>query len=360
MTGYIGGDFLHLAVTSHPEWQFSCLVRDSAKAAQLTRHYSEIRIVIGDLDSVDLLEEEAATADIVYTFANCDHVPSARAIAKGAGRNKNGSVHWIHTSGAGILTHENFALNSFGALLPSQKLYDDWDGINDLTSLPDKALHRHVDKIILSASSGREEQVMTAIVCPPAIYGVGRGTGNTRSVQVYMAANLSLKSGVALQVGNGSTIWHGIHIHDLSQLYLLLGEAAITRVPKATWNRTGYYLAENGSFEWGEVARSIAKEGKRLGLLDTDEVKCLTTEEAKSYNQVFPYLCGTTSRGQSKRAGILLGWKPVGNSLADELPRIVREEARSLGLMEKRSGEGIRNAVHVTGFADSVRSKGKI
>jgi len=70
-------------------------------------------------------------------------------------------------------------LRTFGEL--EGKVYDDWDGIDELTSLPDSAAHRNVDKIFLEAGSDDSGPVRTAIVCPTTIYGVGRGAGNTRS-----------------------------------------------------------------------------------------------------------------------------------------------------------------------------------
>ena len=53
------------------------------------------------------------------------------------------------------------------------KVYDDWDGIDELITLPDGAAHRHVDKIVLAASKANPDKIKTAIVCPPTIYGRG-------------------------------------------------------------------------------------------------------------------------------------------------------------------------------------------
>ena len=67
----------------------------------------------------------------------------------------------------------------------STKIYDDWTGISEITSFPDAARHRVVDKIIIEADSPK---VRTAIVCPPSIYGVGRGAGSHRGHQLYELA----------------------------------------------------------------------------------------------------------------------------------------------------------------------------
>lgn len=66
-TGYIGGDGFYTIATAHPDWQLSILVRSKEKAAQVTTKYPEVRIVHGDLDSVDIIAEEVKNADIVFS-----------------------------------------------------------------------------------------------------------------------------------------------------------------------------------------------------------------------------------------------------------------------------------------------------
>ena len=101
-------------------------------------------MVYGDLDAVDLIEEEAADADIVYHFANCDHEASANAIARGmARRQRDGPGYWIHTSGTLILGWETMELAEYGNRL--DKVFNDWDGVKELTSQPDQAAHRNVN-----------------------------------------------------------------------------------------------------------------------------------------------------------------------------------------------------------------------
>ena len=50
---------------------------------------------------------------------------------------------------------------------------------------------------------------------------------------------------------------HEIHVQDHSDLYLLLGEAAVEGVGEATWDEEGYYSAENGSFVGEKDSRSL-------------------------------------------------------------------------------------------------------
>lgn len=41
------------------------LLRDNIKAAAVTKVYPDVRVVLGDLDSASLIEEEASNADVV-------------------------------------------------------------------------------------------------------------------------------------------------------------------------------------------------------------------------------------------------------------------------------------------------------
>jgi hypothetical protein len=179
--------------------------------------------VYGTLDDSKLLEEESARAHIVLrkylaweavlianalyysdTADSSDHGGAATAISRGlaAGHTKEKPGFWIHISGTGILTWKDSETKTYGEP-PSQPPYDDLENVAGLTSLPDSAFHRDIDKIVLESAS---DSVKTAIVCPPTIYGPGRGPVNKRSRQVYHLARITLKLGKAPQVGRGLTV----------------------------------------------------------------------------------------------------------------------------------------------------------
>lgn len=161
--------------------------------------------------------------------------------------------YYIHTSGTAILCYQDMDRGTYGEA--SHKVYDDIADVAEITSLPDHALHRNVDKLVLSAGSGlspaqqnggRDGPIKTAIVCPPTIYGTGRGQGNTRSQQLPNLAKAFLERGSGFYVGEGKTYWTNVHVHDLSELYVKLVEDASNGGKKATWGPEGYYFAENG------------------------------------------------------------------------------------------------------------------
>ena len=103
-----------------------------------------------------------------------------------------------------------------------------WSDIDDINSLPDRALHRNVDKIIQEAAAANGEKLKTAIICPPDIYGPGRGPGRTQSIYLPAYLDETKRAGAALYAGEGKNIRSWVHIEDLMTVYLKLVEAAVT------------------------------------------------------------------------------------------------------------------------------------
>lgn len=237
--------------------------------------------------------------------------------------------YWLHLSGTGVLCWKDRDTNTYGEP-PSQPEYDDLDKVSDLTSLPDTAWHRGVDKLVLAASS---DVVKTAIICPPTIYGRGRGPDNQRSIQVYLLTETTLKQGQAPQFGRGLSEWGNVHIHDLSNLYTLFVDAIIANkreLDTELFGPKGYFLAENGHHIWGEVSKQVAEEGYKQGFIKTKEVIQITLDGARELGMA-ALTWGLNSKGHAKRARKYLGWNPR-KRLKDEIPDIVASEAVRLGL----------------------------
>ncbi|ATZ55811.1 hypothetical protein BCIN_12g03680 [Botrytis cinerea B05.10] len=335
-TGYTGGDALYTLYHAHPDWEFTALVRNSDRGAPVAAAFPKVHLVYGTLEDAKILEEEAAKADVVlHTADSSDHEIAARAIATGLARGHTPSNpgYWLHLSGTGILCWKDMESQTYGEA-PSQPPYDDLDNVSQLTHLPDSAFHRDIDKLVLSAGSS---SLKTAIVCPPTIYGPGRGPGNQRSRQVYNLVRITLQKGQAPQLGKGLTEWDNVHVHDLSTLFLLLAERAIAGPAsddEEIWNEKGYFLAENGHHVWGELSQQVGAVAFAKGLIPTQEVARMDVEEAKELAGFEAISWGLNSKGVAKRARKYLGWTPTGRSLRDEIPYIIDEEARREGLVK--------------------------
>ncbi|KAF2866532.1 hypothetical protein BDV95DRAFT_202369 [Massariosphaeria phaeospora] len=342
-TGYIGGDALYAIANAYPDLEITALARNSDKGAKIAAQYSKIRLVYGDLDSTELITKETSDTDIVVHTANCDHEASANTIIAGlALRQKSNPAYLIHTSGTGILSFSDYESKVYG--LKNEKVYDDWEGLQEVTSIPDTAVHRNVDKIILAAGEAHPDKIYTAIVCPPCIYGPGRGPDNQKSMQVYSMSRATLQRGKAFHVGDGNNLWTQVHVEDLSNLFLALTTAALQHGGKATWNSEGYYFCENGDFVWGHVARSIARIAHEKKLIQSQEIDKISVEEADMLTQSGSYLWGMNSRCRAIRAKKLLDWKPTQLNMFDMLPEIIDGEARELGITKGHAEKAAGNA----------------
>lgn len=242
----------------------------------------------------------------------------------------------MHTSGTGILIYPDMDKKTFGEY--STKIWDDVKDINELTNLPDHALHRNVDKLVMDAGSGdaaKAGSAYTAIVCPPTIYGTGRGPGNIRSVQLPGLASAFLERGAGFKVGEGKSIWTQVHVRDLSIVYRLLVEDAAKALVegsktgggiKATWGPQGYYFTENGEFVWGEVFEKLAQKAQALGYIKSDETPSPPFDEITKLHPAGVILWGSNSRCRATRARQELDWKPSQPLLWDTLEECLRHE----------------------------------
>ncbi len=213
----------------------------------------------------------------------------------------------------------------------SDKEYNDWDGVGELTSLPDDAFHRNVDKLVLKAGMEHSDVLKTALICPPTIYGTGRGPISGRSRQVYELTKLILTAKYVPIVGEGKARWNHIHIADLSNLYLKLVEAAVAhRSDDGLWGEHAYYLVESGEHLWSDVATKIGKQAEKKGYVPALEKKVLSKDAALDQAGFEAVSWGMNSRGRAERASKLVDWKPSAPSLDDSIEDIVEDEHKRL------------------------------
>ncbi|RDW64494.1 uncharacterized protein DSM5745_09905 [Aspergillus mulundensis] len=339
ITGYIGGDTFHVLSQSHPDFEFSALIRTEEKAKYVRELYPNVRVVIGELDDADKIEKEAAWADIVlHTADSSDHVGAANAIAKGlvSSHSKVRPGYWIHTGGTGILTYFDSEVRKVHGE-HDDKVFNDYVGVSELTNLPADAFHRNVDKIVLKTGVEHADSVKTVIVCPPTIYGRGRGPVALRGRQVYELAKFVLEEKYIPVIGRGLARWNNVHVYDLSQLFDSLVKAALDpkrKDDKEIWGEKGYLLAENGEHVWSDLAKLVGEQAHKLGYLkEKPEVKQLSLEEAMNSPAGFEAASWAwNSRGQAQRGREVLGWTPKKRSIEEEVPDIISAEAQRLGL----------------------------
>ncbi|KAJ5784005.1 uncharacterized protein N7518_009682 [Penicillium psychrosexuale] len=344
-TGYIGGAVLHALQHMHLDYEVAALIRDEEKASKVLAAFPKVRVVLADLDNVEIIEKESRKADIVIHAASNKHLESVKAIANGLAGRQN--AYYIQVTGASVLSGPEVDNNSYGE--PSDQIVDDLDNAADLRDIIRAYKHRRVvDNYILDLGSGGPK---TAILFPPIIFGTGNGPVNQRSIQVPSLARAALLQHVGLYLGRGLSRWGIVHIADLADLFVKLVEHAVNATPSPIWNENGLFFVENGfevsswpnmsqllradllfSFQsFKDVALVIAKEAHSLGYIDSpDSVQSMNLDEA---NVVIPngaVFLGTNGQGRASRARKLLGWQPDGESFHSATRETIIAEAAQL------------------------------
>jgi nucleoside-diphosphate-sugar epimerase len=341
VTGYIGGDIFHSLYNAHRDWSYTLLVRNPERGTAVAAKYPSATLVYGDLSDSDVLSAAAADADLVIHAAHSDDPNSASALVAGlaSGHSSEKPGYLIFVSGTGMLMYHDMKAERYGQPPAEGDTYDDVEGIDKVLSMPADALHHNVEMIIQGANS---ESVRTAVIAPAVIYGPGRGPVNGRSIQVYDLVKYTLTHGFAPIIGTGKAEWHEVHVHDLSDLIVSLGEIATLDPERAKdpelFSKRAYFFAENGPLVWGELARLAAKEAKKQGLLAEDRVEVVDFETVVKEGPVNASWA-MNSKSKAIRARNLLGWKPTGRSLIDEMPDIVAGEGKRLGITPKLAAD---------------------
>lgn len=197
--------------------------------------------------------------------------------------------------------------------------------------MPDEAFHRNVDKVVLECGAQHADVVKTAVVCPPTIYGKGRGPVAVRSRQAYEMAKLILTKNFIPIVGEGKARWNSVHVGDLADLYVLLTEKAVAHDTNSEiWGEKGYMFTAAGEHVWSDLARQMGKCAEELGYCKDLKEDSLSKDEALEQAGFEAVSWGLNSRGKALRARKFLGWSPHRPSIEEELPNIVKDEKARL------------------------------
>ena len=164
--------------------------------------------------------------------------------------------------------------------------------------------------------------------------GTGRGPSNARSRQAYELAKYILTRSTIPIIGAGKARWNNVHVGDLSDLFVLLAEAAAKgdAANADLWGEKGYFLVENGEHVWSEFARAMGRKAEELGFVEKGiKEGQLGKEEALKQAGFEAVSWGLNSRARGERARKVLGWKPHRQTLEETVPEILRNEKARLG-----------------------------
>ncbi|OBT77959.1 hypothetical protein VF21_04364 [Pseudogymnoascus sp. 05NY08] len=239
-----------------------------------------------------------------------DHEEGLLSIIEGIrSSDKKDCGYLIHTSNISTLIDQDFALGEL-----DNKVLDDVADFVKIKEILSKN-PRGSETMILNAAAKNTKNgrpVKSAILCPPAVYGFGRGPISKRGgkLTALMRAIILYKS--AFSVENGRNHWSVVDIHNLAKAYLFLVDKALGRigVEDKYWDSKGYYVVETEELCWGAFARSIGERVQNRFFIDELAiVKKLTANEVDAIYAGGSTYWGTNARCMGSRLR-QLGWKP--------------------------------------------------
>lgn len=265
--GLIGGSLLVKLKEVRPDLKLHALTRRDEQAAELKA--LGIEPVRGSVEDADVIKEWVGKSDIVIHAASADDDKGVFAIVDGIKARPQGSKRLIYIQTTGndelVRSARGFAGKSIEEKTLSDLYLTDEDV--DARIAPD-ALHRHVDgplrRDLVNPEKEKEYNVVTSLMMPPLIYGVGSAPWYRTSIQTPMLAARMMEKGPVVLPEGHPTVWNSIWVHDLVEAYVVLLKHLETLEPG---QQKMHYVfpAEKKPFLWKEHFDAVAGELKRLG-----------------------------------------------------------------------------------------------
>lgn len=258
-TGYIGGSVAERLVGSGHE--VLGLVRSEEKALLLERR--GIQPVLGTLDDAEILSNAAHAAEVVIHAASADNPYGVETLV--AALERSGKL-LIHTSGSSIVADDADGEYASSVVFTEDTYFEPVP-----FRRPRVELNRHVRQ------AGIDRGIRATVICPPMIYGTGRGL-QPDSDQIPKLTALSKQLGAGVYFGKGLNRYSNVHIEDLVDLSM--------------------------------ISRSLGFGGKTISLSVDDLVR--------QYGEAVRYGVASNSRVRAVNAR-RLGWSPKAPSLRETL-----------------------------------------
>lgn len=283
--GLIGGSLLLKLKEVRPDLKLYALTRRDDQAAELKAQ--GIEPVRGSLDDASIIKEWVKKSDIIIHTASADDDKGSFAIVDGLKERPQGSKRAIYIQTSGNDELINTALGMSTKSIEEKTISDVRMTDEEIDArIPDTAYHRHVDgplrKNILNPEKETEYNVVSSLMVPPLIYGIGAEPWKRISIQTPMLASYMMKNGIATLPEGHPFAWNCIWVHDLVAAYVLLLQHLEKLEPGQ--QKTHYvFPAEKKPFLWKEHFDAVASELKRLGhpsaKLNGGEPRVITSRE---------------------------------------------------------------------------------
>lgn len=294
--------------------------------------YPNIKIVRGDYDNVDLMTKNAAAADIVVHNGDSDHEKSLNAIIAGL-ISRSTPGYLLHLSGTGIVS--DWADEKYlGRLNP--KVWSDISSLDEIQELPYTALHRNTELILHETVRLYDDRINIAIMCPPDIYGKGKGLARTHSALIPMyVKEIHHLGGQVFYYGEGSNTRSWVHVDDLMRWYVKVIEAAASGNAWEYFNNNGYHFAATQEHSQLDVANVVGSILHEHGVIADPRPSPISLEQLDAlmkvpkYEKLARYLFASNSRTKAERAERLYGYKGEAPGLLESLEGDVSDALNS-------------------------------
>ncbi|KAL0950590.1 hypothetical protein HGRIS_007382 [Hohenbuehelia grisea] len=326
-TGHIGSAVIESLYSQLPGCTITALVRSEEKGALLKETFPNIKTVVGDLDSADLIEKSAKDASIVINTApDPTHTAAVDAVKRGLSTRPEKGFY-IHTSGAASIWNTPDGSKSTG------KIWSDVEHIKDIINLPTASLHVTEDNFVRALG----DTMNVAIISPTLVYGLSPSKVHPTPITIPdLIRSMKVVNG-GFTISAGKNILGFVHVKDLAQIYVSLAVDAAKGASgsnKELWGQEAYYYAQSEETEFDAFMRALVPVIKQHGAITSDHIQPINVGKAlesigerpdmdlKAWNEHIAMMYGTDMRCRSDRAAKLLNWTPKGPKLTDTLAEV--------------------------------------
>ncbi|KAK0669065.1 hypothetical protein QBC41DRAFT_392316 [Cercophora samala] len=344
-SGHIGAAVLQALHAAQPGLSVRALVRLQEDVDHLQLVYQgAVTSVLGSLEDVDIVAEEASKAQLVINCAP-DFALPLDTLLPALASNPHPLKFFIQTSGAARIWPPP------SGITPHPKI---WSDLDDLPSFPTDTTHAQTD-IAVSTFPG----VNTAIVSPTFVVGRSPSVRHKHPIAFPDLLHVTRQQGQVFVVEEGRNLTTFVDTEELAGLYVLLAGDAVgciqgKEVDGEIWGPRGYFFAGG----WEVSMREFA-EGYLLPVLEGNETakRWLTNQEGKGVKELgleevvgsilgrfdgqggeawsshIAEGFGTSMRVRGERGRKYLGWEPTGRvKLEEAVEAVVRyfEERENL------------------------------
>jgi len=322
VTGYLGGAVAVALKKKHPTSTYKAFIRSQKSAEAVGAAGFEIIQGTGNPEwDRSLIAKQVADADVIVNAADADDLELTNTILEALKNSTKKLPILIHTSGTAVVCD----LPTGGFQETSKKIWDD-SKPEDIKAIRPEQPHRNVDLAIFDAGKGGH--FIGYIIAPSTIYGIAfDNPANQISLQVPMLIRAAVERRQTIYAGEGTNRWNNVHICDMTDLYTLIFEKALSEraagTPTSSDPYERFYFGSVRSHLWGDVAKQLAPILYAKGVVDNDQAKSVDPKE------LHPGVC-INSHSVSNR-GFHDGWVPSRATLEDTLEEDVVATLAQLG-----------------------------